>query len=247
MEHRIYLSPHLDDVVFSCGGLVRDQANRGETIEIWTICAGDPPVGELSAYAQQLHDRWRLGRDAVTPRRAEDVNACALVGAEHRHHDLPDCIYRRDPLSGGYLYTGDDGIFGALAEIEAGQLAPALARTWARQIPAGAEIVSPLGLGGHVDHQLVRLAAELMERPLKYYADTPYVFAWESEIPNLLPENALVEVLPVSEEGLKSWIAGNAAYESQISSFWESLEEMESLFRGYAERNGGIRLWRKGN
>lgn len=247
MTHRIYLSPHLDDAVFSCGGLIRDQADAGDRVEIWTICAGDPPLGEISAYAQRLHDRWGLGRDAVSPRRAEDVRACAVVGAAQRHFDLPDCIYRRDPVTGSYLYTGDDGIFGPVAEVETARLAPALARSWARQIPAEAEVVSPLGLGGHVDHQLVRLAADGMGRPLRYYADTPYVFAWEAEISNLLPERAAVEVLPVSEKGFRSWMAGNAAYESQISSFWESVEEMEGLFRGYADGNGGIRLWSSGS
>ncbi len=245
MTYRIYLSPHLDDVVFSCGGLIRDQADAGDRVEIWTICAGDIPDGEISPFAQSLHDRWRLGREAVSHRREEDLRACEIVGASFRHFDLPDCIYRKDPASGEFFYTSEEGIFGELAELETDHLAPALARSWAAKMPAGAQVVSPLGLGGHVDHRLVRLAADQLARPVKYYADTPYAFAWDAVIPDLLPENTDMTVFPVSEKGMSAWINGNAAYSSQVSTFWESQEEMEELFRGYAGRNGGVRLWER--
>ncbi|MBN2499463.1 MAG: PIG-L family deacetylase, partial [Anaerolineales bacterium] len=54
----IYLSPHLDDVALSCGGLVWEQAQAGMAVEVWSVCAGDPPPGELSEYARSLHARW---------------------------------------------------------------------------------------------------------------------------------------------------------------------------------------------
>jgi len=50
----IYISPHLDDVAFSSGGLVWEQSNAGEQVGIWTIFAGDPPVGPLSDFAEKL-------------------------------------------------------------------------------------------------------------------------------------------------------------------------------------------------
>ena len=245
MTHFIYLSPHLDDAVFSCGGLIRDQVDHGHTVEIWTICAGNPPDGPLSEFAQTLHDRWGLGRDAVSMRRAEDVNACARVGAVHRHFNLPDCIYRRDPVSLSHFYTSDFGIFADLAELEVKQLAPELASSWKKQLREGAVVVSPLGFGGHVDHKLVRIAADLMQVPLQYYADTPYVLVWEAELPGLLPENTRMTLHAISDDEMQAWVEANAAYESQISTFWGSVEEMETVFRGYAALHGGIRIWQK--
>jgi LmbE family N-acetylglucosaminyl deacetylase len=47
----IYLSPHFDDAVLSCGGLIFEQARQGIPIEIWTIFAGNPPPGPLSMFA----------------------------------------------------------------------------------------------------------------------------------------------------------------------------------------------------
>ena len=36
----VYLSPHLDDAVFSAGGLIYEQAQGGLPVEIWTYNLG---------------------------------------------------------------------------------------------------------------------------------------------------------------------------------------------------------------
>lgn len=93
--HWIYLSPHLDDVALSCGGLVWEQSQAGEQVEVWTVCAGDPPPGPLSPFAEELHRRWKTGPEAAQPRREEDKRSLEFLGASPRHFPLPDCIYRR--------------------------------------------------------------------------------------------------------------------------------------------------------
>ena len=67
----IYLSPHFDDAVLSCGGLIWEQVRRGERVEIWTVCAGAIPPGPLSPFAAELHARWGTGMASVEARRAE--------------------------------------------------------------------------------------------------------------------------------------------------------------------------------
>ena len=122
----IYISPHLDDVALSCGGRVWEQAQEGDHASIWTICAGDPPQGPLSPFAQSLHDRWETGREAIAQRREEDILSCRQLGASYRHFDVPDCIYRRSgapfessPGSSGFLYATEESIFGLLHPAEA--------------------------------------------------------------------------------------------------------------------------------
>jgi len=66
----IYLSPHLDDVALSVGGLLWEQSQAGEQVAVWTICAGDPPPGDFAAFAQTLHARWGIGIEAAAARRA---------------------------------------------------------------------------------------------------------------------------------------------------------------------------------
>ncbi len=63
----IYISPHFDDAVLSCGGLIWEQTHSGIPVEIWTIMAGDPPLGaESTPLARQLHDRWQTASAGET-------------------------------------------------------------------------------------------------------------------------------------------------------------------------------------
>ena len=72
----IYLSPHLDDAALSLGGLIWEQTQAGKRVSIWTICAGNPPPGDFSPFAEALHARWEVGRDAMEERRTEDIESC---------------------------------------------------------------------------------------------------------------------------------------------------------------------------
>ncbi len=91
----IYLSPHFDDAVFSCGGLLWEQVQAGDTVQIWTVCAGEPLPGAFSRFAQLHHLRWESGEQAVAQRKLEDQLACRRVGAAGSYLPVPDCIYRR--------------------------------------------------------------------------------------------------------------------------------------------------------
>lgn len=253
----IYLSPHLDDAALSCGGPVWEQASAGQAVEVWSICAGDPPPGPLSPFAQSLHARWDTGPSSAAGRRAEDRSACQILGANSRHFPIPDCIYRRDPETGEHLYASEEAIFGPVDPREA-SLVDELSQTLVRELRGADNLVCPLGLGGHVDHRLARAAverlyagagmgdAEARDRDLPalwYYADYPYVMREGAE---QSPEEGLEAVVhPVSSEGLRAWQAAVAAYESQISTFWEDMESMRAEIRAYCEEMGGVLLWQR--
>ena len=51
-----------------CGNRLK----QGEMVSIWTVCAGEPPLGDLSPFAKELHARWELGQNAPAQRRIED-------------------------------------------------------------------------------------------------------------------------------------------------------------------------------
>jgi LmbE family N-acetylglucosaminyl deacetylase len=241
----VYLSPHLDDVAFSCGGLVWERVRRGQKVVICTICAGDPPPGPLSGLAQSLHERWKLGREAVAQRRSEDMRACQRMGAAWQHFPIPDCIYRKSPQSGQALYNSEEALFGEIHPEEQG-LVDRVGQMLKARLPTGAEVVCPLGLGGHVDHRLTRAAAERTGRALWYYADYPYVQledAWTED----KTEEMSRKILHLSEAGLEAWVEAAGAYASQVSSFWADMEAMQGSIRGYAVQIGGVELWRRRN
>lgn len=239
----IFLSPHLDDVVLSCGGLAWEQLRQGEHVEIWTICAGDPPHVPLSAFAASLHERWQTEQQAPAQRRLEDLQACQRLGVIPRYFGLPDCIYRRSPENGESLYNSELELFGEIHPAELGMVS-LLAQELAQAIPRGAALVSPLTVGGHVDHRLVRAAAEGLGLPIWYYADYPYV-QWLRTIPADLVRGMKAFEFPITEAGLAAWIESVAAYPSQISTFWFSRKDMEEDIRNYCLKNGGVQLWRR--
>jgi hypothetical protein len=211
--------------------------------------AGDPAEPELSEYVRSLHDRWQLAADAAAQRRAEDILACDILGADHLHLTVPDCIYRTDPDSGAALYLSDADIFGNVAPAE-GYLVDQLARQFA-VLPPAERIVAPLTVGHHVDHLLVRQAAEqVFAGRLVYYEDYPYAqqsgaVASIVDQPGTGPWQA--EIIPVTAAGLAAKIAAILAFRSQLSTFFTDRADLERQVRGYAAQVGGERSWRGWN
>jgi LmbE family N-acetylglucosaminyl deacetylase len=238
----IYLSPHLDDVVLSCGGLVWEQVQQGNRVEIWTICAGDPPSIPLSNFALSLHERWQTEQKTPAHRRAEDLVACRRLGVTPRYFSMLDCIYRRSPENGESLYNNELDLFGEINPAEI-KLVSSLTKELAQAIPRGSNLVSPLTVGGHVDHRLVRAAVEGLKSPVWFYADYPYI-QWLGAIPGDLVNGMRLDKFPVTNSGLVAWVEAVAAYTSQISSFWFTEEDMEREIRNYCQKNDGVRLWR---
>ena len=238
----IYVSPHLDDAVLSCGGQMAARTRRGESVLVYTLAAGDPG-GRLSPFAAALHDQWGLQPDA-SARRAEDERACALLGVEHLHSEEPDCLYRRHPQSGEALYTSLKAVFGAPHADDT------VCAVWEKtlcDLPAAEMYFAPLAVGGHVDHQLARRAAETaFGRRIRYYEDYPYcgkrmaLVGYRLRFRQWAPE-----AIPLSGEDVAARCRAGAAYASQVDMLFNGRHNLERRIRGYIRRVGGERVWKR--
>ena len=240
--HWIYLSPHFDDAVLSCGGMIWEQVQSGETVEIWTLCAGQIPKGKpLTAFAEQKHRDWKVNLRVVNLRRAEDRAACALLGAAPRHWTLPDIIYRRLPNGEAPVNDGAD----LWLPVHPGEMRlTQRLRTWLRRnLPPNAQLVCPLTLGNHTDHRLVRTAAESLRRPLYYYADYPYIANLYNPFPIGFSTTDLY-TRTISPAGLAAWQNSTAAYESQVDDLFGSMDAMREKIAAFWQTGGGSFLWR---
>ncbi|MBI2759766.1 MAG: PIG-L family deacetylase [Chloroflexi bacterium] len=237
----IYLSPHLDDAVLSAGGLIYEQSKSGIPVEVWTFMCGFPPEGEVSPLAQALHFQWEFSsaKETVEKRRAENVKATAIVGAKAVHFDFLDCIYRRSQ-NGDWLYA--ENIFDPPHADEEG-LPGGIAKAIAPRLEPDDVLICQLAIGSHVDHIIVRKAAELLGRPLLYDADIPYLLNHPEE---LSPKTAGMKekVHVVSEATLRSWQEAIAAYKSQIAVLFENPGLMPAKVRAYWSEYRGIRFWK---
>lgn len=239
----IFLSPHFDDIALSCGGLLWELSQSGQAVEICTICSSAPPEGPLSSFAESLHTRWETGAQAVSTRKMEDQVSCTALGATWRYIEIPDCIYRPGGSSGLYFYATEESLFGSLHPEESTLVSEVAARIRTTLDP-GDQIVAPLALGGHVDHQLTRQAAEQLKVPILYYGDYPYLLHESARLSALAANGWQVSHFPISSSGLSAWQSAITAHTSQISTFWSDVESMQSAIRALWEVNKqGISLW----
>lgn len=240
----IYLSPHLDDVALSCGGQIVEQRMNGRSVLITTIAAGHPPA-TLSELARNLHEHWELLSNAVTIRREEDKLACALLDADYLHWNIPDAIYRLHPIDQTPLYPTMEMIVEPILPVDHG-LIVALVKAL-QTLPTHQQVVAPLAVGNHVDHQITRLAAEYcFGSSLLYYEDYPY-----AHLPGALEkvirpvEGWQSEVIDLSEQTLMTKLQAVASFESQLKSLAGSRLSMEYMLTDYTTSVGGERLWQR--
>jgi LmbE family N-acetylglucosaminyl deacetylase len=241
MASHVYLSPHLDDAVISCGGLIARQTANDETVTVITVCAGDTPVGELTPFAVELHRRWGGAGSPIAARRAEDRMACGRLGAMAMHLEVPDAVYRRD--SGAPLYPEESSLFGSLNPADA-DLVTRLAALLEDKCPEQARLYCPSVLGGHVDHRLTRMAVERLGRPLWYYQDMPYAARGGVLPADLSLPTGITTAVPLADEEVQQWIDAIGEYRSQLSTFWPTENALYRELTETLERSGGLRFLR---
>lgn len=221
----IYLSPHLDDAALSAGGLIYDQVQSGISVEIWTFMAGAPHDKDYSPLAQALHTTWGFtdADDTIRGRRQEDQNAADILGAKAVHFDFLDCIYRRG-ADGNWLYL--DKIFIEPLEADA-QLKADIAAAISARLEPDDVLVAQLSIGSHVDHILVRQAAELLGRKLLYDIDIPY-FLYKAEEFGPKAAGMQASAHRITEAGLARWQEAVVQYKSQLPSLNEVVSTPEN-------------------
>ena len=243
----LYLSPHLDDVVLSCGGQIRRRTREDGSVLVVTVFAADEPPGPYSGFVEKLHKGFGLNGGIVAERRSEDQEACSILGAQALHLDETEASYRLHPQRLRPLYPKYRYLF-RRPKRQDRDLVSHLAQRLA-SLPHAEEIVVPLGVGRHVDHILVRQAAEKRfgMGSLSYYDDFPYVELWpwarfRAARPRRLWSSS-VETL--SEEDLLARVEAIAAYRSQLPLLFGDVHEAERRVRSHVNRTGGERLWRR--
>ena len=246
----VYLSPHLDDAVLSCGGLIHQQVVAGQRPLVITLFAGSPPTdGELSAFVQSSHARWGGSANVVAARRAEDRAALAELDADYLWLHYPDCIYRGRGHGGEWYYTSSEFLFGPMHPADAG-LPAELASALTELIPPGNDVTlySPLTVGNHVDHRLTHTAALILSGQgwrVRFYEDYPYVEK-EGALAAALAARGIDRwqpaVIPLTEDDLAAKIRAIACYQSQLEGLFGGEEAMPERIRSYVAQVGGERI-----
>jgi LmbE family N-acetylglucosaminyl deacetylase len=254
----LYLSPHFDDAALSCGGHIAQLCQNGERVVVFTVMAGDPPVGfKPTPFTEKLHQDWGLQCPPLEGRGLEDEKAMSILGAEVKFGPYPDAVYRIDPKTGGALYPDRDSIFAKVQPgdpvLQAKRAAVVQALIALFDIKTGDTIHVPLGVGQHVDHQIVREMGKALMRwrpsnPMFFYEDYPYLRQGQAAIRSAVEELGL-EVARVTHAldpvTIDKRIAAIACYRSQLASLeWPTTVAMSTEVRTSIAQIGGEREWR---
>lgn len=232
MPVALFLSPHLDDVVFSCGGLLARLASAGWRTVLATVFTRSVVPATGFALACQLDKGLAPEIDYMALRRAEDRVAAGILGVDIvRWLDLleaPHREYGSAPELFGAIHDNDPvqvDLNASLLELEA-EFRPDL-------------ILVPQGLGNHVDHQQV-IAAASRSFPadrIAFYRDTPYAIREPTATPwPGVPEGvpSRIEIAPV----LETKIAAAQAYASQIGFQFGGADPLARALRAFAIQEG---------
>ena len=228
----LFLSPHLDDVAFSCGGLAACLADAGWHTVLATVFTRSVVPATGFALACQLDKGLPPEVDYMAIRRAEDKVAARWLGlSEIRWLDLPEAPhrgYQAAPELFGPIHA-EDGIGGELVacfEALAAEHRPDL-------------VLAPQGLGSHVDHHHVIAAALRVfpEGSLAFYRDTPYAIRQPDAAPSPAVPRGTLSTVPIGAV-LDRKVAAAQAYASQIGFQFGGSAPLDRALRDFASREG---------
>ena len=188
--------------------------------------------------------------ELMARRRVEDERFAYFAEASIVFLDLPDAVFRG--------YEGDEQLLGTPRPDDTAPF-EILRREIARLEPQ--QVYLPLGVGGHVDHQLcrdvgVRLLQEgrrwVMPGPeyagvVTFYEDFPYAWWTDFKHPTDLGPGALaalpddVSILPLYADitdQLERKIMGIDLYQSQLERLFEGTRAMADTVRSYGRALG---------
>ena len=239
MPTALFLSPHLDDVAFSCGGaLLRLTDDPRWRVALCTIFTASVPDPQGFALRCQTDKGIPAETDYMALRRAEDATYAAFAHV----HDARYWDYREAPHRGyaspADLFAGvrdDDVVWQPLGDDLArldDDLRPDL-------------VFAPQGLGNHADHlQTIRatLAVWPIERVV-WYRDTPYAIREPEARPAgllRLEEDIFPCRVPLTPAVLERKIAGCALYASQIGFQFGGAVALHEKLTAFHRREAGV-------
>ncbi len=225
MKTALLVSPHLDDVAFSCGGVAAKLARGDWRVVVATVFTRSVHPAGGFALACQRDKGLPDDLDYMALRRAEDVAAMAVLGADPLHLDLPEAPHRG--------YDNAAALFGPVHD-DPRPVADALGRTIADLAPA--LVLAPQGCGHHVDHVLTIDALRMLELDavLGFYRDTPYVIRDRGAQPHVRAE--IVVTFALAPADLDAKLRAACCYRSQVGFQFGGTDEACAALTALAAR-----------
>lgn len=180
----LFVSPHLDDAVFSAGGLLAFLAPKTEVTVASIFTEPSPPPYSPAARGFMQTCGFTDAGELFRARRDEDEAVCSRLGARTVHLGHVDAAWRKRAVPWSKRSAGPAGIghrYPLALTLVSGWIAlgdRGLKRQVARQLgellPESGVMFGPAGIGRHVDHLITRRACVAASASAVLWSDFPY-------------------------------------------------------------------------
>lgn len=178
----IFFSPHLDDVVLSCGNQIIQLNKKRKKVLVVTVFTNSQEVANKS---QDLNTFLKQSGAVKSEqlfklRRQEDLTVTKLIGFEFLHLGFIDALWRT--ANDQQLYPTFQKLFNAPIHANDRQLEKKISAVCFQLLKKSSThktlLYSPLAIGRHVDHRLIfeilTKLAKKINKKFTYYEDIPY-------------------------------------------------------------------------
>ena len=237
-KNALFISPHLDDAVFSCGGTMAKMAESGWRTILCTVFTKSVVNPKGFALRCQLDKNLAPEVDYMKLRRAEDSCAARILNVAETLHlnfsEAPHRGYDSAPELFAGVKSGDE-IWKPIAEHFA----------LLDEVHEPEIVFAPQGLGNHCDHlQTIEAALKSFdEKKISWYYDTPYSIRQpEAQKYRRLPPMLKQQSQDISAY-LNAKIEACAAYRSQINFQFggrRNLKRMLTNFHFQSKKNSEV-------
>lgn len=222
MTHWLCISPHLDDAVLSCGGSIFRHVRSGHRVTVATVFTEGSESDGASHAA----------------RRGEDLSAAAALGFEAMHMGILDAPFRSTSYRDfeGIIYSDPCSPEAAALTVDVADRIEAAIATLAPD-----KLLVPLGVGGHIDHEIAFNACASLEPrcTVAFYEDRPYAFVPGAVSWRWRELGGRPEALPSAETH------GPSAGERLLSESWDGLPFLDAYTANDADPARAVRRLQK--
>ncbi|HWQ59774.1 MAG TPA: PIG-L family deacetylase [Candidatus Fimivivens sp.] len=243
------VSPHLDDAILSCGNLMSYLSDKTD-VGVLTVFseAGDFPY-TLSARAFLRQCGFSDADRLFAARRDEDRSVLRGIGVSWKHLGYSDAMFRKRKvgrvrkLLGMFLSECTHAYPTYRFHVTKGRIAPADSvlmndvLTRIRGLAGELEnpvLFFPLGLGRHVDHELLHQLGLQYSGNVIFYSDFPYCLTdrpseWKLSVQGL--RSAAFDRFPVRKHALIRGYATQPLFRGEIPTVPETYHFNDSLMK----------------
>lgn len=179
-DHYVFLSPHLDDAVFSCGNLLELLKINQKKIHVITFFTKTKVTSPLTPQAKLLlkvSGNYSDAEKLFENRKNEDKSALKLFDADYLHLDFIDACFRTTPENNHPIYESEKQQYSGAIAIQDNQLIKQITISTKKLInkfPNKRLILAPMGIGCHADHLIINKIARNLNEDVVMWTDYPY-------------------------------------------------------------------------